>query len=312
MRNILDNIENAAAKLQSFGEKTADQAKDALNKVGGSIERAMDDAKEAIERAIDNLSAEDELPPAAAEEEPSEKPLTFEEALTQEVDSQVDAIRAAQQTPGAFSDYIAKKFGKNKEHKGGNAMSINYVSESRSFYLAGGDVSYVLHVTEDGHLMNLYWGKRVPDGAVSTELVGYPACASFDMEANRLPYELPVRGSGWYGAPAVSVINAQGNDVVVLEYVSHSIYAGKKPLPGLPATYVEDESEAASLEIELVDPLTKVQVTAVYTIYEANGAITRSLRIANGGSESVVLNGAMAASAPLYGNDYEIIHLKGA
>jgi len=114
MRNILDNIENAAAKLQSFGEKTADQAKDALNKVGGSIERAMDDAKEAIERAIDNLSAEDELPPAAAEEEPSEKPLTFEEALTQEVDSQVDAIRAAQQTPGAFSDYIAKKFGKNK------------------------------------------------------------------------------------------------------------------------------------------------------------------------------------------------------
>ena len=191
-------------------------------------------------------------------------------------------------------------------------MSINYCSESRSFYLSGGDVSYVLHVTEEGHLMNLYWGKRVPDGAISTSLMGYPLAASFDMAANRLPHELPVRGSGWYGTPAVSVINAQGNDVVVLEYASHSIYAGKKPLTGLPATYVENDSEAASLEIELVDPLTKVQVTAVYTIYEETGAITRSLRVANGGTESVVLNGAMAASAPLYGRDYEVIHLKGA
>lgn len=191
-------------------------------------------------------------------------------------------------------------------------MSINYCPESRSFYLSGGDVSYVMHVTEENLLMNLYWGKRVPDGAISTSLIGYPACASFDKEANRLPYELPVRGSGWYGTPAVSVLNAQGNDVVVLEYASHSIYAGKKPLPGLPATYVENDSEATSLEIELVDPLTKVQVTAVYTIYEESGAITRSLRIVNGGTETVTLNGAMVASAPLYGNDYEIIHLKGA
>ena len=191
-------------------------------------------------------------------------------------------------------------------------MSIVFHSESRSFYLAGGDVSYVMHVTENNTLVNLYWGKRVPDGAISPSLEGYPACASFDMEANRLPYELPVRGSGWYGTPAVSVINAQGNDVVVLEYVGHTIYAGKKPLAGLPATYVENDSEAASLEIELVDPLTKVQVTAVYTIYEDTGAITRSLRIANGGAETVRLNGAMAASVPLYGRDYELIHLKGA
>ena len=191
-------------------------------------------------------------------------------------------------------------------------MAISYQADSRSFYLSGGDVSYVMHVTDNNLLMNLYWGKRVPDGVISTTLEGYPLCASFDMAANRQPHEIPVRGSGWYGTPAVSVLNAQGNDVVVLEYVGHSIYAGKKPLPGLPATYVENDAEAASLEIELVDPLTKVQVTAVYTIYEETGAITRSLRIANGGSETVTLNGAMAGSTLLYGRDYEIIHLKGS
>ena len=191
-------------------------------------------------------------------------------------------------------------------------MPITFHSDSRSFYLSGGDVSYVLHVTEEGLLLNLHWGKRVPDGSIPAELMGYSFGASFDLPANRVPYELAVRGSGWYGTPAVSAINAQGNDVVVLEYVGHAIYAGKKPLPGLPATYVEADTEATSLEIELRDPLTKLKVTAVYTIYEDTGAITRSLRIANDGADPLTLNGAMAASVPLYGRDYDIVHLKGA
>lgn len=114
MRNILDNIENAAAKLQNMGEKAVDNAKEAFDKVGDNIERAVDEAKEAIDRAIDNLTAADEAPAESAAEEAAEKPLTFEEKLDQEVGSQVNAIRAAQQTPGAFSDYIAKKFGKDK------------------------------------------------------------------------------------------------------------------------------------------------------------------------------------------------------
>ena len=117
-------------------------------------------------------------------------------------------------------------------------MSITYLSAARMFCLSGGDVSYVLHIDDSDHLMNLYWGKRVPDGAIQPAYENYPVGASFDMPANRLPYELPVRGTGWYGTPAVSAVNAQGNDTIDLKYVSHSIYAGKKPLPGLPATYV--------------------------------------------------------------------------
>ena len=191
-------------------------------------------------------------------------------------------------------------------------MPIRYLPDSRAFFLSGGDVSYVLYVDEKGTLLNLYWGKRVPDGSVSFEAAAYPDGASFDLAANRLPYELPVRGSGWYGTPAVSAINAHGDDVVVLKYAGHRQYAGKHPLNGLPATYVEQDDEASSLEIDLVDPLTKLCVTAVYSIYEKTGALTRSLRLTNEGENALVLNGAMAASAPLYGRDYELIHLKGA
>ncbi len=44
-------------------------------------------------------------------------------------------------------------------------MSIQYFAKDRTFYLSGGDVSYVMHVTPEGNLMHLYWGKRVTDGA---------------------------------------------------------------------------------------------------------------------------------------------------
>lgn len=114
MRKIMDNLEDAAAKLQNMGEKAAAQAKDAFDKVGDNIEHAMDEAKEALGRAIDSLTAEDIAPCEFTAEEAAAKPLTFDESLEQEVQSQVGAIRAAQQTPGAFSDYIAKKFGKDK------------------------------------------------------------------------------------------------------------------------------------------------------------------------------------------------------
>ena len=105
-------------------------------------------------------------------------------------------------------------------------MSINYLASDKTFYLSGGSVSYVMHVDENGYLMNLYWGERLADGAVKPALENYPEGASFDRPALHLPWELPVRGSGWYGTPAVSAVNAAGDDVVVLRY---GLY-GKLPL----------------------------------------------------------------------------------
>ena len=135
-------------------------------------------------------------------------------------------------------------------------MPVSFDSEKKCFYLSGGNVSYVLHVDAAGRLLNLHWGKKVQDCSVTPDLSGYPGFASFDLPEYLLPHEVPVRGSGWYGTPAVDVLNAQGNDVVVLKYVSHSIYPGKKGIPGLPATYVEADGEAESLEILLADELT--------------------------------------------------------
>lgn len=191
-------------------------------------------------------------------------------------------------------------------------MSIFYDENQKSFYLGAGKASYVLHVDEDGRLLNQHWGARVPDGALSPDFSHYPTLASFDPRTNALPWELPTRGSGWYGEPAVAATNAKGDDMVQLTYVSHAIYMGKNRLPGLPATFARREGDAETLEIELIDRLTGLRVTAVYGVFERTGAITRSLRLKNESGEDMQINGVLSASAPVHGSGYDVIHLKGA
>ena len=191
-------------------------------------------------------------------------------------------------------------------------MSIFYDENQKSFYLGAGKASYVLHVDEDGRLLNQHWGARVPDGALSPDFSHYPTLASFDPRTNALPWELPTRGSGWYGEPAVAATNAKGDDMVQLTYVSHAIYMGKNRLPGLPATFARREGDAETLEIELMDRLTSLRVTAVYGVFERTGAITRSLRLKNESGEDMQINGVLSASAPVHGSGYDVIHLKGA
>ena len=191
-------------------------------------------------------------------------------------------------------------------------MSIFYDENQKSFYLGAGKASYVLHVDEDGRLLNQHWGARVPDGALSPDFSHYPTLASFDPRTNALPWELPTRGSGWYGEPAVAATNAKGDDMVQLTYVSHAIYMGKNRLPGLPATFARREGDAETLEIELMDRLTGLRVTAVYGVFERTGAITRSLRLENESGEDMQINGVLSASAPVHGSGCDVIHLKGA
>ena len=109
-------------------------------------------------------------------------------------------------------------------------MPVDY--RNQTFNLSGGESSYLLHVTEEGKLLNLHWGKRVPDGAIQPDLSDYPGFASFDLPEYWLPAELPTLGQGWYGTPAVDVLNAQGDHVTDLRVTGHRILPGKKPLPG--------------------------------------------------------------------------------
>ena len=123
-------------------------------------------------------------------------------------------------------------------------MAIIFDATTRSFFLNTQTASYVMHVTEDGALVNLHWGARIATCDLRGLLACYREGASFDAAAGRLPYETPTRQGCYYGTAAVGVIQAAGDTVTELKYVSHRIVPGKPALTGLPATYVEDENEA--------------------------------------------------------------------
>ena len=187
---------------------------------------------------------------------------------------------------------------------------IHYDASRQQFHLQGPTYSYILAV-QDGVLLHVHWGEKIPaqpfDGLFVTPSWG----ASFDPAFGRQPLELPTQEKGYYGARALDIRNAAGDDVVSLRYAGHRILAGKKPLEGLPSSYVEAEAEADTLEIDLTDALTGVTATLSYTVWHDFDVLARSMRVVNGGGETLVLRDAQT-SVRLPADDYEIIHLKGA
>ena len=190
-------------------------------------------------------------------------------------------------------------------------MPISICPEKNLFHLSGKTFSYVLCVDEKGNLLNLYWGKKLPDGDVRYILREVHDGASFDSRHSRLPFELPTVGTGYFGMPALRARNEQGNDLTVMTYESCAQTAGKPAVKGLPAVYAEREEEASSLVIVLRDRLTGLVARLKYTVMEELDVLTRSMELENTGSERLTLTNMQSSSVSLPGNQYDIVHLKG-
>ena len=127
----------------------------------------------------------------------------------------------------------------------------------------------------------------------------------------RILNEYPTFANGDLRPPAFHASYPDGNRTSDLRYSGYRVYSGKQPLPGLPATYVESDSEADTLEVDLFDSLTGVTVTLVYTAYNALDAITRHTVIKNGGREVVTLDTVHSANVPFGDHNFDFYHLDG-
>ena len=199
-------------------------------------------------------------------------------------------------------------------------MNITYNEASRTFHLFNRHISYIITILPNGHLGQLYFGKKLrprEDYAHLLEMVPR-SMSSYVFEHERtlslehVRQEYGVYGSSDYRIPAVEILQGNGSRISDFCYESHKITKGKPALAGLPATYTEDEEEAMTLTLVLKDALTGVELSLLYTIFAQGGILARSAHFTNQGTEAVHLLKAMSLCMDLPDCDYEWIQFSGA
>lgn len=199
-------------------------------------------------------------------------------------------------------------------------MPITYNKQSREFHLYNDKISYLIKILANEQLGQLYFGKRIPNRGNHDYLVentyrpvtSYVFDDDYSFSLGNVKQEYPAYGTTDQRRPALDIKQPSGSRITDFKYVSHKIYAGKRKLTGLPATYVEDESEATILEINLYDELIQVTLCLQYTIFENSAAIARSVKFSNNSDQKYQLKTALSLNLDLPDANYEWLQFSGA
>lgn len=199
-------------------------------------------------------------------------------------------------------------------------MPIVFHKESGEFHLYNKEISYIIKILPNKQLGNLYFGKAISDRTSFSHLFprkARPLSAyvfeddpSFSLQYTMQEY--PSYGSTDFRCPAFEIRQENGSRISCFEYRGHEVFAGKRILKGLPATYVEEANEADTLEITLYDELMQAELILSYTIFKDYAAIARNARFVNKGENTIVLERAMSASIDFIDSNFKMIQLSGA
>ncbi|PLA94551.1 alpha-galactosidase [Ligilactobacillus salivarius] len=199
-------------------------------------------------------------------------------------------------------------------------MPITYNEQSREFHLYNNKISYLIKILANEQLGQLYFGKRIPNRKNHDYLVentyrpvtSYVFDDDYSFSLGNVKQEYPAYGTTDQRRPAFDIKQPNGSRITDFKYVSHKIYAGKRKLTGLPATYVENESEATTLEINLYDELIQVTLCLQYTIFENSAAIARSVKFSNDSDQKYQLKTVLSLNLDLPDANYEWLQFSGA
>ena len=199
-------------------------------------------------------------------------------------------------------------------------MGIAVNQAGDTFHLYNQEISYIMKVLPNRQLGQIYFGKRIripEDCSYFLETSSRPMSSCvfdtdnrFSMEHIRQEYG--VFGTSDYRMPATEVLQENGSRISEFCFREYRIQAGKPKLPGLPATYVENEEEAETLVIRLADSVTGLELELFYTIFAAGGILARSARFVNQGEQALHLQSAMSLCLDLPDRGYDMIQFSGA
>ncbi len=199
-------------------------------------------------------------------------------------------------------------------------MSIFYDQSHQIFHLQSSGMSYAIQIIKNKYLAHLYWGKRLRSGkldymlqfAERTSFCANPDPGDPSFSLDTLGQEYPGYGNSDFRMPAFQVQLENGSTLVDFHYQKYRILHGKPALEGLPATYVENDQEATSLEIELYDPVCGLTLILFFTIYESQNVLTRSVRFINNGTSRLKILRALSMNVDFADANFDLLHMEGA
>lgn len=133
-----------------------------------------------------------------------------------------------------------------------------------TFRLTTRTSTYVIDVVAGAVPTLRGWGAaHTADATAAPDAVPYGTHAGAPQGRLRLEglaQEYGTHGTGDFRRPALQAVDADGFPVVGLSYHTHRILSGKPPLEGLPSVRVEPAGTADTLEIELTDATSGLDV----------------------------------------------------
>ncbi len=198
-------------------------------------------------------------------------------------------------------------------------MSILYQEENRVLTLNTKHATYQMRVDQHNFLHHVYYGRRVGNADLSYSYASYDRGFSgnpYALQDDRtfsldtMPQEYTSFGVGDFRVNCLSVINGDGSYGADFRYVSHKIYDGKYSIPQMPAVY-DNGGEAQTLEITMMDPVTRLGIRLYYGVFEEQDVITRTVEVFNSGQETVKLEKAASLCMDMPFGKWDMVHFHG-
>ena len=198
-------------------------------------------------------------------------------------------------------------------------MGIKFYEQERVFKLDTQSTSYLIGIVDEENFVgHIYYGKKLEDYNLKylmriEEAPFVPSKNNRDRLSfyDSFPMEYSTHGIGDFREDCLAVETLSGHTALQLGYIEHKIYAGKPKLMGLPATF-GSEDECTTLELKCRDNILKLEVTLIYTVFEAVDAVTRSVRIVNLSENPIYLTKVLSSCLDMDNSEFDLITLHGS
>lgn len=195
------------------------------------------------------------------------------------------------------------------------------VNDNKVFILNTKSSSYVMSLVANNYLVHEGWFSRIDSwsgncGPSKTDrallYASTPDLDKRNLSLDMAPIEFSTSGLSDMRYSAIEIDLPDGTTTLDLRYKTHRIYKGKKSIPSLPATYVLNDDEADTIEIDLVDTKYDITVTLFYTVWEKRDVICRHTKVHNGENTEICIKKLMSTSVDFASAEYSMLQLSGA